>query len=65
MPLTWPDPPENIKGAFENNTKGTPLPAAVMLGHLQASITAQRSCFVVYGKHREPLEKLLSNTVIT
>jgi len=71
-PLTWYDPKkedpkaksnigfENIAGAWENDTRGVPLPVAVQPTNVHPRMTAQRSCFTVQGKRKESLCDLLS-----
>jgi hypothetical protein len=71
LPLSWignnkqgiPECPLNIKAAFEakGDDRAFELPIALMPQHVHPRVTAQRSCFIVYGKNKKPLEELISN----
>lgn len=73
LPLSWYGPgrdpmcPLNIKPAFDDDgdERATLLPIALMPQHVHPRVTAQRSCFVVYGKQKESLEKLLADIKLT
>jgi hypothetical protein len=71
-PLTWYDPKkydpkakanigvENIKGAWESDTRGVEFPVAVDPTNVHPRIPAQRSRFTVHGKRKESLVGLVS-----
>lgn len=63
LPLIWfkPDPPvinpafENLRGAWELDGPGVPLPVAVYPTYVHARLRAQRSCFTIHGKNKQGL----------
>lgn len=64
FPLTWLGPEggigsENISGAWQKDTVGTDLPAAVHPTNIHARMSVQKSCFTVHGKEKESLNELL------
>jgi hypothetical protein len=71
LPLSWYGPgrdpicPPNIRAAFGGDERETILPIALMPQHVHPRVTAQKSCFIVYGKQKEPLEKLLADIKLT
>jgi len=69
LPLSWyghgnkPACPYNIKAAFEakGDEQACELPVALMPQHVHPRVTAQRSCFIIYGKKKDSLETIVSN----
>lgn len=67
FPLTWKVASgdakspgnENIRGAWEKGTRGYDLPVAVHASYVHGRIGAQRGCFTVWGKRRQPLDELV------
>ena len=63
FPLPWvrPTPPtintahENIRGAWEHDTKGVPLPVAILPPYIHPRMAAQRNRFTVHGVKKDNL----------
>jgi FRG domain len=71
FPLPWhnPGPPgnpafENLRGAWEQNTRGVPLPVAIPPTYVHARLRAQRSCFTIHGTDTRGLDILLAGVPI-
>jgi hypothetical protein len=52
---------ENIRGAWENDQPGVPLPIAVLPTYKHVRMAVQRSSFTVHGKQKDPLTVLLAH----
>jgi FRG domain len=71
-PLTWYRPEngtinighENIRGAWEEDRKGMDLPVAIKPTYIHPRMSAQKSCFTVHGKKKEPISKLVSDRIV-
>jgi hypothetical protein len=72
FPLTWFRPEdgtinigyENIRGAWEKDRRGVVLPVAIKPTYLHPRMSAQKSCFTVHGKKKEPLSNIVSDEVV-
>jgi len=72
FPLPWfkPSPPglniaaENIRGAWEQDRPGVPLPVAVYGNYVHGRVRAQRGCFTVHGKRKESLQALVPGAIL-
>ena len=72
FPLVWhrPDPPivnpafENLRGAWELDGPGVPLPVAIYPTYVHPRLRAQRACFTIHGKRKEGLNSLVSDTLL-
>jgi hypothetical protein len=72
-PLTWFHPDdgrlnignENIRGAWESDRTGVDLPVAIKPTYIHPRMSAQKSCFTVHGKRKEPLSKMVPDTILT
>jgi hypothetical protein len=72
FPLPWmePKPPrvnpafENLGGAWEQNSRGVPLPVAIYPTYVHARLRGQRSCFTIHGTDRRGLDVLLAGKPI-
>ena len=71
-PLTWFRPEdgsinighENIRGAWEEDKRGVDLPVAIKPTYIHPRMSAQKSCFTVHGKKKEPLSKIVPDTIL-
>jgi FRG domain len=72
FPLPWVDPGlsgsnpafENLRGAWEQDSRGMPLPVAIYPTYVHARLRGQRSCFTIHGKDKEGLNSLLGSRSI-
>jgi hypothetical protein len=72
FPLSWvrPESPninighENIRGAWERDTRGLELPVAVHPTYLHPRMSAQRSVFTVQGTKKLPLDTLVPSKIL-
>jgi hypothetical protein len=72
-PLTWFRPKggsinighENIRGAWESDRKGVDLPVAIKPTYIHPRMRAQKSCFTVHGKRKEPLSQMIPDAILT
>jgi hypothetical protein len=72
FPLPWHDPGapylnpafENLRGAWEQNTKGVGLPVAIYPTYVHARLRGQRSCFTIHGTDNRGLNLLLAGNPI-
>lgn len=68
FPLVWhePDPPlvnpafENLRGAWELDKYGVPLPVAIYPTYVHPRLRGQRACFTIHGTRKEGLDSLVS-----
>ncbi|GAH33443.1 unnamed protein product [marine sediment metagenome] len=72
FPLTWFRPEsrinighENIRGAWEQDTKGVNRPVAVHPTHFHPRMSAQRSVFTVHGLLKKSLPDLVPHGIIS
>ncbi|MEP7137945.1 MAG: FRG domain-containing protein [Chloroflexota bacterium] len=71
FPLTWFRPSdgsinighENIRGAWEEDKRGLNLPVAIKPTYIHPRMNAQKSCFTVHGKIKEPLIKIVPKNI--
>lgn len=71
-PLTWlrhEDPfinigSENIRGAWETDKRGIDLPVAIKPTYIHPRMSAQKSCFTVHGKKKEPLSRIVPDSIL-
>jgi hypothetical protein len=56
---------ENIAGAWEEDKTGVDLPVAVKPTYIHPRMGAQKSCFTVHGRRKEPLSKMVDGSIIT
>jgi hypothetical protein len=73
FPLPWHDPGgdgknpsknpacENLRGAWEVDRYGAPLPVAIYPTYVHPRLRGQRSCFTIHGKDKRGLDVLLTN----
>jgi len=72
FPLPWVqrDPPnenpafENIRGAWEHDEPGVPLPVPVYPTYVHPRLRAQRACFTIHGKRKEGLNLLVPDSIL-
>lgn len=72
FPLTWFRPEggiinighENIRGAWEKNTKGVNLPVAVYPTYVHPRMSAQRSVFTVHGLDKRSIADQVSQNIL-
>ncbi len=72
FPLPWhrPGPPhvnpayENIRGAWEHDGPGVPLPVAVHPTYVHSRLRGQRACFTIYGKRKEGLNRQVPDSIL-
>jgi FRG domain-containing protein len=72
FPLPWhdPGPPvsnpafENLRGAWEQDSRGVMLPVAIYPTYVHARLRGQRSCFTIHGKDKRGLDSLLAGNPI-
>lgn len=71
FPLPWhdPGPPgnpafENLRGAWELDRFGVPLPVAIYPTYVHARLRGQRSCFTIHGTDKRGLDVLLAGKPI-
>jgi hypothetical protein len=71
FPLTWWQSQavinigsENIHGAWELDARGVNLPVAVHPTNIHPRMSAQRSCFTVYGKEKQNMTELVSPNIL-
>ena len=72
FPLTWFRPDdgtvnighENVRGAWENDRTGVDLPVAIKPTYIHPRMSAQKSCFTVQGKKKDPLPSLVPDTIL-
>jgi FRG domain len=72
FPLHWHNPGplysspafENLRGAWEHDSYGVPLPVAIYPTYVHARLRAQRSCFTVHGIDKRGLNSLLAGKPI-
>ena len=72
FPLAWHDPGpaqsnpafENLRGAWEQNSRGVPLPVAIYPTYVHARLRGQRSCFTIHGTDKRGLDSLLTGKPI-
>lgn len=72
FPLTWFRPKngsvnighENIRGAWEQDRRGVDLPVAIKPTYIHPRMRAQKSCFTVHGKRKEPISKMVSDKIL-
>lgn len=72
FPLPWhrPDLPlinpafENIRGAWELDGPGMPLPVAVHPTYVHSRLRGQRACFTIHGKRKESLDSLVPAKIL-
>jgi hypothetical protein len=66
FPLPWHDPGgvnpafENLRGAWEHNSRGVRLPVAIYPTYVHARLRGQRSCFTIHGTDQRGLDSLLA-----
>ena len=54
----------NIRGAWENDAVGVPLPVAFVPTHVHPRMAAQRSRFTVWGQDKRSLQELVTDTIL-
>ena len=73
FPLPWHTPKcheprnianENLRGAWEYDGPGVPLPVAVHPSYVHGRLRAQRGCFTIHGKKKESLQALVPDTIL-
>jgi pimeloyl-ACP methyl ester carboxylesterase len=75
FPLPWHDPDpetktvrnpafENLCGAWEQGSRGVPLPVAIYPTYVHVRLRGQRSCFTIHGTDRRGLDSLLAGKPI-
>jgi hypothetical protein len=72
FPLPWHDPKgktkspafENLRGAWEQNGHGVPLPVAIYPTYVHTRLRGQRSCFTIHGTDKSGLDSLLAGKPI-
>lgn len=72
FPLTWVVPKdssvnigsENFRGAWERDRRGTEFPVAVHPTNIHPRMSAQRSCFTIQGKRKDPLSNLVDSRIL-
>lgn len=72
FPLPWvrPELPninvayENIRGAWEHDEPGVPLPVAVHPTYVHGRLPAQHGCFTVQGKRTDGLHRLVPGSIL-
>ena len=68
FPLPWHGPGnpafENLRGAWEQNSRGVPLPVAIYPTYVHPRLRGQRSCFTIHGTDVRGLDVLLRNNPI-
>ncbi|MEE9250994.1 MAG: FRG domain-containing protein [Alphaproteobacteria bacterium] len=72
FPLPWfrPQTPrvniafENIRGAWELDGPGVPLPVAVHPTYVHSRLRAQGACFTIHGKQKEGLDRLVPDSIL-
>ena len=75
FPLVWHDPDpikhrlrnpafENLRGAWENDKPGVPLPIAIHPTYVHPRLRSQRSCFTIHGKRKSGLDTLVSRSIL-
>jgi len=73
FPLVWHDPDpichrvhnpafENLRGAWENDGPGVPLPIAIYPTYVHPLL--RRSCFTIHGKNKSGLDTLVSPSIL-
>jgi hypothetical protein len=71
-PLTWFRPKdgiinighENIRTAWETDNCGLVLPVAIKPTYIHPRMSAQKSCFTVHGKKKEPLSRIVPDSIL-
>lgn len=71
-PITWFRPQdntinighENIRAAWELDEVGVDLPVAVKPTYIHSRMSAQKSCFTVHGKRKEPLSRIVPDEIL-
>ena len=72
FPLTWFRPQdgtvnighENIRGAWETDKAGVDLPVAIKPTYIHPRMSAQKSCFTVHGKKKQPIPELVPGDIV-
>jgi FRG domain-containing protein len=72
FPLPWHDPGapcsnpafENLRGAWEQNSRGVLLPVAIYPTYVHARLRGQRSCFTIHGTDKRGIDSLLAGQPI-
>jgi hypothetical protein len=71
FPLVWHDPRgalnpafENLRGAWENDTRGVDLPLAIHPTYVHPRLRSQRSCFTIHGKRKGGLDQLVPQSIL-
>jgi hypothetical protein len=72
FPLPWHNPGpswsnpafENLRGAWEQNSRGVLLPVAIYPTYVHARLRGQRSCFTIHGTDKRGLDSLLAGKPI-
>jgi hypothetical protein len=72
FPLPWHDPGggtvnpafENLRGAWEENSRGVLLPVAIYPTYVHSRLRGQRSCFTIHGTEKRALDSLLAGKPI-
>lgn len=54
----------NIRGAWENDGVGVPLPVAFVPTHVHPRMAAQRSRFTVWGQDKRSLQDLITDAIL-
>jgi hypothetical protein len=55
---------ENLRGAWEQDSRGARLPVAIYPTYVHARLRGQRSCFTIHGKDKNGLAVLLAGNPI-
>jgi hypothetical protein len=55
---------ENLRGAWEQDGPGVPLPVAIYPTYVHPRLRAQRACFTIHGKWKEGLNSLVPDTLL-
>ena len=72
FPLVWHNPAggarnpafENLRGAWENDGPGVPLPLAIHPTYVHPRLRSQRSCFTIHGKRKSGLDTLVPRSIL-
>lgn len=72
FPLPWfrPDPPgvnpanENLRGAWQLDGPGVPLPVAIYPTYVHPRLRGQRGCFTIQGKTKKGLDSLVPASIL-
>jgi hypothetical protein len=71
FPLVWHNPEgvlnpafENLRGAWEQDGPGVPLPLAIHPTYVHPRLRSQRSCFTIHGKRKGGLDTLVPKSIL-